>query len=302
VSTEGKSTDFMLDGVPMVIDGTEGKLFYNPDPSILRRYQEKRQSLGATGRGANIIMGPVKTKNGRLISIYANVSDGSDVSRAVSLGCDGIGFFRIESIYLESTVMPTEEDLYKILAHSLEPVGDRIVTIRVLDIGGDKRLPYFETGDKVSPFLGIRGVRLLLRHPELLLTQLRALVRLRQRFNIRILLPVITLAEEVSRIREMLGACCQKEGISTTEGQMQLGSMIETPAAVLSIKDIVEVSDFVSIGTNDLTQYIMAAGRESPDVASYGPVARRPYPVTPHSAPEPASGSLSSDRKTTINR
>jgi phosphotransferase system enzyme I (PtsI) len=269
VSTEGKSTAFMLDGVPIVIDGTEGKLFYNPEPSILRWYQEKRQSLGTTGRSTKIIMGPVKTKKGRPISIHANVSDGSDVSRAVSHGCDGIGLFRIESIYLESTVMPTEEDLYNILAHSLKPVGNRTVTIRVLDIGGDKRLSYFETGDQVSPFLGTRGIRLLLRNPELLLMQLRALVQLKRRFNIRVLLPMITLAEEVSKVREMLGSCYQKEGISTTEQQMQLGSMIETPAAVLSIRDIVKVSDFVSIGTNDLTQYIMAAGRESPEVASY---------------------------------
>jgi phosphoenolpyruvate-protein kinase (PTS system EI component) len=170
---------------------------------------------------------------------------------------------------MESRSFPTKEEIYDKLAHSLQPVGNREVTIRLLDIGGDKRLPYFEMGDEISPFLGMRGIRVLLKNPELLLTQLRALIQLHKRFNIRILIPMVTLVDEVISVREMLDDCYEEDQTPFNRRTLQIGTMIETPASVISIRELMKISDFVSVGTNDLTQYMMAASRESPEVAEY---------------------------------
>ena len=267
--SDGKSLDFINEDDRIIVDGSSGSILCNPSSAMLTSYREKHRLLsGKQNRDTRIVKNHVKTSRGKTIIIYANASNHSEVSQAVLQGCDGIGLFRTESLYLESKTMPTEKELYDKLRHALAATENLKVTLRVLDIGGDKKLPYFDTGDPISPFLGLRGIRILLKNPDILSTQLKVFVRLGNKFNIRVLLPMITLAEEITTVRKMLDEYCQQYAPHRRK-RMELGAMIETPAAVLAIDRIIKVSDFVSIGTNDLTQYVMAAGRESPEVASY---------------------------------
>jgi phosphoenolpyruvate-protein kinase (PTS system EI component) len=143
--------------------------------------------------------------------------------------------------------------------------------VRHLDIGGDKGLPYLGNDGEINSFLGLRGIRLLLANPNLLLTQLRVVLRLRQEFNVRLLIPMVSTAREVQEVRERLQECQQQleHKLKKKLRPLPVGAMIETPAAVLGVGKLLEVSDFISIGTNDLIQYTMAAGRGNPEVASY---------------------------------
>jgi phosphotransferase system enzyme I (PtsI) len=262
--------DKVLKGTGMIINGTEGRLYYNPPIAVVKEYREKQRLIFSMHRSPEKTkIGFVRMKNGEIVKVFANASNCSEVKQAVSHGCDGIGLFRTEALYLESKLLPTENELYKKLAEALKIIGNLPVTLRVLDIGGDKRLPYLENADIDGSFLGLRGIRYLLKNPELLRKQLMVFVRLRKRFNVRILLPMISFAGEVALVREILDDCLRAQSNEKKLGRIQLGSMIETPAAVFSIKDIVKISDFISIGTNDLAQYTMAAGRENPEVADY---------------------------------
>jgi phosphoenolpyruvate-protein kinase (PTS system EI component) len=141
------------------------------------------------------------------------------------------------------------------------------VTIRLLDIGGDKRLPYFDCTDEYSPFLGLRGIRLLLKNPELLRTQLRALLKFAAIRDLRILLPMVSIPEEIIAVKKIVRSCQNDLYATAPTNTIQIGSMIETPSSAIAINKIVKASDFISIGTNDLTQYVMAASRENPNVA-----------------------------------
>jgi phosphoenolpyruvate-protein phosphotransferase (PTS system enzyme I) len=149
---------------------------------------------------------------------------------------------------------------------TLEPMAGKPITIRLLDVGADKKLPSLDLSSEVNPFLGRRGVRVLLAYPELLHTQLRALARLSREHDIQILVPMVTLAQDMKRLRELLVAATAEVGV---ERLPPLGAMIETPAAALCVVEIMTHADFLSIGTNDLTQYTMAAGREDPLVSDY---------------------------------
>jgi phosphoenolpyruvate-protein kinase (PTS system EI component) len=174
--------------------------------------------------------------------------------------------FRIEVLFLSRKMLPTEEELTSQISKTIAPLTGKPITIRLLDIGGDKFLPYLPLPLEQNPFLGLRGVRLLLAYPELLSIQLRALLRLSQEHDIQILVPMVTVAEDMMKIREALISAARELGVKHLP---PLGAMIETPAAALSIKAIEEFSDFLNIGTNDLTQYTMAAGRENALVYHY---------------------------------
>ena len=196
----------------------------------------------------------------------ANVTCREDIERALEYGADGIGLYRTESFYLAQRNLPTEQDVYDDMLHTLTPAEDLPITVRLLDIGGDKQVPYLTLPSESDPFLGRRGVRMLLEYPDLLTTQLKAILRLSQRFHLHILVPMVTFADEMQQVRQMLDTTAREAGI---EAIPPLGTMIETPAAALCVDELRPFSDFFSIGTNDLTQYTMAAGRENPLVTSY---------------------------------
>lgn len=152
------------------------------------------------------------------------------------------------------------------MRHTLQSSTDKLLTLRLLDAGGDKRLPFLDLPHEDNPFLGRRGIRFLLDYPDLLSTQLETMLHLSQVLNIRILVPMVTLCDELERVRQMLDMAATKAGVDSVP---PLGAMIETPAAGLCATDLAKYVDFLSIGTNDLTQYTMAAGRENPLVSKY---------------------------------
>lgn len=160
----------------------------------------------------------------------------------------------------------SSNELMDQIIECIDTVKEKIVTIRLLDIGGDKQLPYLNSKHDDDSFLGRRGIRFLLEYPELLYTQFNALVKVANDFNIRILVPMITFSHEMKIVREIFNEISEINGL---RNKIPLGAMIETPAAALCIEDIVPLVDFVSIGTNDLTQYVMAAGRENQSVINY---------------------------------
>ena len=196
----------------------------------------------------------------------ANVGCGEDVTAAAENGADGVGLYRIEQFYLSRTTPPSVPELLEELRGSLAPLHGKPITVRLLDLGADKPVPFVQFPSEDDPFLGRRGVRLLLKYPDLLDTQLRALLEFARDHDVRILVPMVTLAGDMAQIRRRLLEIADGAGIDKLP---PLGAMIETPAAALSVAEIIQHADFLSIGTNDLTQYTMAAGRENPLVNAY---------------------------------
>jgi len=209
---------------------------------------------------------PAITRDGQTVRVEANLATGEQVQLLVENGADGVGLFRIEQLYLARELPPSEDELFEEVAQLVAPLREKPVTIRLLDIGGDKSIPSVRLPVEPNPALGKRGVRLLLDQPRLLGTQLRALLRLSQLQPIRILVPMVTLARDMEQIREQLTAVARELGMRELPA---LGAMIETPAAALTIAQIAEHADFLCVGTNDLTQYTLAAGRDNESVSQY---------------------------------
>ncbi|MDF7798563.1 phosphoenolpyruvate--protein phosphotransferase [Pontiellaceae bacterium B1224] len=209
---------------------------------------------------------PAVTKQGVRISVFANVGSADDTRKAVEMGAEGIGLYRIERIYLNRNTPPGANEMYEELKAGIEPIGDRSVYIRLLDAGADKPLPFMEQLRESNPALGLRGIRFLENYPELLDTQLEVLLRLSADFDLHILVPMVTLPQDMELVKERLDAMADKIG---TGQILPIGAMIETPAAALSAKALAEHVDFLSFGTNDLTQYAFAADRENAAVDTY---------------------------------
>ena len=209
---------------------------------------------------------PATTRDGQTISVEANLAAHDDIELVIESGADGIGLFRIEQLYLARQLPPTEEELYDELQALVSPFRDRPVTIRLLDIGGDKPLPFLNLPPETNPLLGRRGVRLLLAFPQLVRTQIRALLRLSQDQHIRILVPMVALERDIQKIREIFEIVAREMGLQQLP---PFGAMIETPAAALTVAAIARHADFLCVGTNDLTQYTLAAGRDDAAVSEY---------------------------------
>jgi phosphoenolpyruvate-protein phosphotransferase (PTS system enzyme I) len=254
-------------GEILVVDGFEGKVLVDPDEDV-------RKSLAIPGqRYAPAILAPQQaptqpsiTKDGTRIHVMANVGCAEDVLLAASYGADGIGLFRTEFLYLTRRSAPTTEELYGELVEILVPMKGKQITLRLLDAGGDKFLPFLRLPAGPNPAFGRRGVRVLRDYPDLLMAHLRAILRLSGDHDIRILIPMVTLPSDIAWVRDRLEEVALELGGSRIP---PLGAMIETPAAALCADLMTPHADFFSLGTNDLTQYVMAAGREDPFVAEY---------------------------------
>ena len=196
----------------------------------------------------------------------SNVRSREDVERAMENGADGIGLFRTEPFFLASKHLPSAEEFTKFLLASLEPAHGKHIDVRLLDIGADKNPIYLHLRPEPDPFLGRRGVRILHEYPDLLEAQLRAVLEVSQEIGIGVLIPMVTMERDVVHIVSRLHKFAAEMGIRELP---RIGAMIETPAAALSIANLKKHVDFFSIGSNDLTQYTMAAGRENPLVTEY---------------------------------
>lgn len=259
-------------GQTAVLDALEGTLNTTPDDAAQHEAQKKLAAWRKDAAEAQrFLNAPASTQDGVRVEIGLNLGDVSAQALAASPATDFVGLLRTEFLYLEASHMPTEEEQYAAYKKVLLEYAPRPVTVRTLDIGGDKTLPYFELPKEENPFLGQRALRLCFAHPQLLRTQFRAALRAAAHGSLWLMLPMVSGIEDFCRAKQMLEQARTElaaQGIGPL-GEVKLGVMIETPAMVMMAPEIARRADFASIGTNDLCQYLTAADRMNPAVAPY---------------------------------
>ncbi len=260
----GVGTEGIQDGDILLVDGDSRTLVLSPS-------QEETDAFRKEMSRETCPAAPLLTAEGRRVRILGNAGSLEDLDAVLEAGAEGIGLFRTEFLFLRSDHLPTEEEQYGIYREAVLRCGGRPLTIRTLDVGGDKHLPCWPLAEEENPFLGLRGIRLTLSRPDILSAQIRAILRAAALGPVQMLIPMVTSAEEVGSVRELAAECTEalrKEGRAHAE-KVPTGIMIETPAAVLTAQELAREADFFSIGTNDLTQYIQVADRGNAAVAAY---------------------------------
>jgi phosphoenolpyruvate-protein phosphotransferase (PTS system enzyme I) len=263
-------------GDTIVVDGRDGHVEINPNPESLSAFRKlEREFFNLQDRLAENRHLPAVTADGVELRLQANINNLADTKAACAMGASGVGLFRTEYLYLTHPSIPDEDEQFEVYSQIIENSPNKHVTIRTLDIGGDKTVPYLgHHHQEANPFMGWRSIRLSFEHPEFFYTQVRAVIRAAAEFpdgTVRLMFPMVTTIEEITKLRGMVRRATKqlmaRSKKLTKYPEVPMGMMLEVPAAAVTIGAMLESVDFVSIGSNDLVQYLMAADRDNPKVS-----------------------------------